>query len=64
VIKKKRKKQFRTTVVLNGNIDKLKVIAQAHGLSQSAMVRKLIENEYDFLTFNPTTKGTTLEITN
>jgi hypothetical protein len=53
----KRTKQFRTTVILSGNIDKLKVIAHAHNISQSAMVRRLIEREYDFLTFTNPTKG-------
>jgi hypothetical protein len=61
----KRKKQFRTTVILSNNIDKLKIIAHAHNTTQSAMLRRLIEREYDFLTFNPTKEGTkNLENTN
>jgi hypothetical protein len=48
-----KKQYFRTTVVLHGDIDKLKVISDLHRLTQSAMLRKLIEQEYDFLTFTP-----------
>jgi hypothetical protein len=54
---KRKNKQFRTTVTLNGEVDNLKLIADAHNTTQSAILRKLIEREFDFLTIKSKKEG-------